>query len=145
MNAPEVHDATTEAPPPSRPGLKPETLSLVVPMMLFTSSLIMALAWIGHLRFKELPFYQALLACWLLVFPEYLLNILAVRIGIRVFTGAQMASFNLCSGVVCVALVSRFYLGETISPRAMLGFVLMVIAMLLISLKPDENKEDAWS
>lgn len=105
---------------------------LIVPAMLFLSSLIMAFAWLGHLRFEELPFVWATLACWLLVLPEYFLNILAIRIGHKIYTGAQMASFNLSSGVVCVALISRFFLGEHLSPRQLFGFGLMIIAMSLI-------------
>ena len=114
---------------------KQKHLKIVVPLMLFASSLIMALAWLGHLRFKEFPFAVAMLASWLLVLPEYFLNIYAIRKGIVVFTGAQMAAFNLSSGVICVALVSRFVLGEELTPRKLAGFGLMIVAMSLISLK----------
>lgn len=106
--------------------------SFIVPVMLFTSSLIMAFAWLGHLRFEELPFVWATLACWLLVLPEYFLNILAIRLGHKIYTGAQMAAFNLSSGVVCVALISRFFLNEHLSSRQLFGFGLMIIAMTLI-------------
>lgn len=95
----------------------------------------MALAWLGHLRFTEWPFAQAMLICWLLVLPEYILNISAIRMGYHIYSGAQMAAFNLCSGVVCVALVSAWVLGETLTPRKLLGFALMVIAMALISVR----------
>ena len=104
--------------------------------MLFTSSMIMALAWLGHLRFKELPFSTAIAVAWLIVLPEYILNIAAVRIGYGTYTGAHMAAFNLCSGVVCVAIVSRWVLDEPFTPRKLAGFALMLVAMLLISLKP---------
>ena len=109
--------------------------SLIVPVMLFASSLIMAFAWLGHLKFRRLPFIWATLCCWLLVLPEYLLNISAIRLGYRVYTGAQMAAFRLSSGVICVALVSRFLLGEDLSRRQLLGFGLMIVAMILISRK----------
>ena len=110
--------------------------TVVAPIMLFCSSLIMALAWIGHLKFENWPFWRAVFCCWLLVLPEYLLNISAIRLGYRSYTGAQMASFNLCTGVVAVAIVSRFYLGEELTQRDVLGFTLMVIAMALIGIKP---------
>jgi len=105
---------------------------LLVPLMLFTSSMLMALAWLGHLKFKHWPFAQALFACWLIVLPEYLMNISAIRIGYRYFSGAQMATFRLCSGVLCVALVSRFVLGEELSDRQLVGFGVMAVAMLLV-------------
>ncbi len=103
--------------------------------MLFASSMIMACAWLGHLKFSQLPFVWATLLCWLLVLPEYFLNILAIRLGHKIYTGAQMAAFRLCSGVICVALVSRLLLGEDLTPRKLFGFGLMIIAMALIARK----------
>ncbi len=44
-----------------------------------------------------------------------------------------VVSSNLCSGVVCVALVSRFFLGEALSVRQLVGFGLMVVAIVLIT------------
>ena len=104
----------------------------LVALMLFVSSLLMALAWLGHLQFKESPFLLALGMCWLLVLPEYALNIAALRLGAPVFSGSQMAAFRLCSGVVCVALVARFVLGEELRAQQVAGFALMIVAMALI-------------
>jgi uncharacterized protein (DUF486 family) len=106
---------------------------IVVPCMLSISSMFMALAWIGHLRFKELPFLYAFGACWLLVLPEYYLNVKALRLGYTLYSGAQMAAFRLCSGVVFVAIVARFVLDESLRPRQLAGFCVMVVAMLLIA------------
>lgn len=106
-----------------------------VPLMLFTASMFMALAWLGHLKLEYLPFTSALLLCWLLVLPEYFLNVTAIRLGYPCYTGAQMASFRLCFGVICVALVSRFFLGEPLSYRQLIGFGIMVVAMVLITVK----------
>jgi uncharacterized protein (DUF486 family) len=106
---------------------------IVVPLMLSAASLFMAFAWIGHLRFKELPFLYALGLCWLLVLPEYYLNVKAIRMGYRIYSGAQMAAFRLCSGVVFVALVARFVLNEELGGRQLLGFGVMFVAMLLIA------------
>jgi hypothetical protein len=77
-----------------------------------------------------------------LVLPEYFLNVSAMRLGYKVYSGAQMASFNLCSGVVCVALVSRFFLGETLSSQKLMGFGLMVVAMALITLKRKQPRRE---
>lgn len=107
-------------------------VEIVVPAMLLLSSVIMALAWLGHLRFREWSIGGALLASWVLVLPEYFLNVFATRLGHGVFTGAQMASLNLCTGVLCVALVSRFVLNETLTRRQLGGFALMAVAILLI-------------
>ncbi len=109
--------------------------------MLFVSSVIMALAWLGHLRFKELPFVTAILLAWLIVLPEYILNIAAIRLGYGTWTGGAMAAFNLSSGVVCVALVSRYVLDEPFTPRKLVGFGLMLIAMLLVADRPSKVSE----
>jgi len=103
-----------------------------VPAMLFLSSVIMALAWLGHLRFRRLRYGPALLGCWMLVLPEYFLNVYSTRLGHGFYTGAQMATFNLSTGVVCVALVSRFVLNERLSARQLWGFVLMVLGVVLV-------------
>ena len=121
--------------------LLPERYRLfLVPVLLFSSSAIMALAWLGHLKFKQLPFFWSILCCWLLVLPEYFINISAIRLGYNLYTGGQMAAFRLCSGVICVALVSRFLLGEVLNLQKLSGFGLMVVAMILIARK-SPNRE----
>ena len=105
----------------------------IVPLMLFASSAIMALAWLGHVRFRNrVSFLVAVIGSWVLVLPEYVLNIVAIRWGHEYYTGAAMASFNLCTGVLCVALVSRFVLGEPFTRRHLAGFVLMAIAVVMV-------------
>ena len=111
--------------------MKPQIF--LVPLMLFASSLVMAFAWLGHIRFRSKNFFLALLASWLLVLPEYILNVAAIRYGYGVYTGAEMASFNLCAGVLCVALVSRFFLRESIHRWQLLGFLLMACAIVLVT------------
>ncbi len=106
--------------------------TLLVPLMLMVSSMLMAFAWLGHIRFKKLPFYKALGASWLLVFPEYVLNVSAIRWGYGEFTGGEMAAMHLSFGVVCVALVSRYFLGEELGWRKLVGFGLMVFAVVLV-------------
>ena len=106
----------------------------------------MALAWLGHLNFKdEVDIVTATALAWMMVLPEYALNIKALRLGYGVYSGAQMAAFRLCSGVVWVALVSRYVLGETLTTKKLLGFGLMFVAMILIasSREAEEQKEVA--
>jgi uncharacterized protein (DUF486 family) len=106
----------------------------LVPLMLLASSVLMAFAWIGHIKFKNKSFFTALIVSWLLVFPEYLLNVSAIRWGIGTFQPSEMAAINLATGVVCIALVSKMYLGERLSFRKIIGFVLMIISMALVVL-----------
>lgn len=103
-----------------------------VPAMIFLSGAFMSVAWLGHLKIRHRSFWLALAMSWLIVLPEYLLNVSATRRGIGTFTGAQMASFHLCSGVVCVALVSRFLLGESLGIWQIVGFAFLAVGMALI-------------
>lgn len=106
---------------------------VLVPIMIATSGAFMASAWLAHLRFRDrIGFGVALVASWAIVLPEYALNVAATRYGFGTFTGAQMAAFHLCSGVVCVALVSRFVLGETWAMRHVAGFLLLAAGMWLL-------------
>lgn len=106
----------------------------LVPLMLFISSILMAFAWLGHVKFKHKSFFVALLFSWLLVLPEYLLNVSAIRWGIGVYQPSEMAAINLSTGVVCIALVSKLFLGERLSVRKVLGFILMGISVVLVVL-----------
>lgn len=113
----------------------------LIPIMLTASSAIMAMAWLGHLKYKEdLSFLMAALFAWLLVLPEYLLNVSAIRWGVGVYQPSEMAAMNLSTGVVFIALVSHFMLGEELTTQKYIGFGLMIIAMVLISeSKPSKN------
>lgn len=105
---------------------------VLVPAMIFLSGGFMAVAWLAHLRIRQYGFWPALGMSWAIVLPEYVLNVSATRYGYGTFTGAQMASFHLCSGVVCVALVSRYVLGESLGGRQFVGFGLLAVAMVLV-------------
>jgi len=103
-----------------------------VPLMLLTSSILMAFAWIGHIKYRKKSFWIALVFSWLLVLPEYLLNVSAIRWGVGTYAPSEMAAINLSTGVVCIALVSKLFLGEKLSPRKILGFILMIISVTLV-------------
>ncbi|HZL27037.1 MAG TPA: DMT family protein [Acidobacteriaceae bacterium] len=110
---------------------------ILVPVLMLVSSSLMATAWLGHLKFRNsIGFWMALGASWLLVLPEYVLNVAATRFGYGTYSGAQMASFHLAGGVVCVALVSHYLLGERLGLVQLLGFALLAVAMLLIMYRP---------
>ena len=105
---------------------------IVVPALIFLSGAFMAVAWLGHLRIREYGFWVALLMSWAIVLPEYVLNVAATRYGYGTFSGAQMGMFHLCSGVICVALVSRYVLGESLQSQQLLGMALVAAGMVLV-------------
>jgi uncharacterized protein len=109
---------------------------VAIPALMFLSSVLMALAWLGHLRFRdEIGFLIALGVSWLIVLPEYVLNTAATRYGYGTYSGAQMASFHLVFGVVCVAFVSHIVLGEVFTQMQLVGLVLMTVAIVLITFR----------
>ena len=105
-----------------------------VPLMLMASSLLMAFAWLGHIRYRHKRFLFVLLFSWFIVLPEYLLNISAIRWGIGTYQPSEMAAMNLSSGVVCVAIVAKLFLGEHLSRRQITGFFLMGLGVVLVVL-----------
>ena len=107
--------------------------AVVVPLMLILSSSMMAVAWLGHLRFRDKwGFFAALAASWLIVLPEYLLNVGATRMGHGTWSGAKMATIHLAGGVVFVALVSHYMLGEVLGTQQLVGFALLIVSIVLI-------------
>ena len=105
-----------------------------VPLMLFASSLLMAFAWLGHIRFRHKGFFFALVVSWFIVLPEYLLNISAIRWGVGSYQPSEMAAMNLSSGVVCVAIVAKVFLGEHLNHRQIGGFFLMGLGVFMVVL-----------
>ncbi|MCL4233584.1 MAG: DMT family protein [Deltaproteobacteria bacterium] len=106
--------------------------TIAVPIMIFLSGAFMATAWLGHLRIRERGFLVALALSWLIVLPEYVLNVLATRLGYGTYSGAQMAAFHLFSGVICVVLVSKFLLRETLHYHQYIGMGLLALGMVLV-------------
>ena len=54
-----------------------------------------------------------------------------------------MAAFRLCAGVVWVALVSRYVLGEALTSRKLIGFGVMMVAMILVGSKRPSGVDEA--
>jgi uncharacterized protein (DUF486 family) len=105
---------------------------LLVPLMIGLSGGFMALAWLGHLRIREYGFWIALALSWAIVLPEYVLNVFATRYGYGLYTGAQMGAIHLCSGVICVAIVSRFVLGESLRNHQLVGLLLLICGIVFV-------------
>ena len=50
-------------------------------LLLLGSNVFMTFAWYGHLRFREVPLWQAIGVSWLIALFEYCLQVPANRIG----------------------------------------------------------------
>ena len=104
----------------------------LVPVLILLASGLMAMAWMVHLRYRHWTFRKALLVSWLLVLPEYVLNVWATRLGHSYYTGAEMAALHLSGGVIFVALLAHFLLDEALTRRQVAGFALMSVAIVIV-------------
>ena len=86
-------------------------------LLLLASNVFMTMAWYGHLRFRELPLWQAIAFSWGIAFFEYCLQVPANRIG---FQQAQFSvgQLKIMQEVITLAVFlpfSVYYLKE--APR----------------------------
>jgi hypothetical protein len=83
--------------------------------LLVASNTFMTFAWYGHLKFKSVPLWQAVLASWGIAFFEYCLMVPANRLGYGQFTGYQLKILQEVITLAVFAVFAFFYLGE--APR----------------------------
>jgi hypothetical protein len=100
--------------------------------LLTISNIFMTLAWYGHLKFKDVPLWQAILVSWLIASVEYCFQVPANRIGHYEFTAAQLKTIQEVITLVVFCVFSVLYLKEPLKWNYLAGFGLMVGAVFLI-------------
>jgi len=101
-------------------------------LLLFASNVFMTFAWYGHLRFKAVPLWWAVLISWGIAFFEYCLQVPANRMGHGTYSAAQLKTIQEIVTLVVFVGFSYWYLGEAVSARQLAGFALIVVAGFLI-------------
>ena len=101
-------------------------------LLLLASNIFMTFAWYGHLRFKAVPLWLAVLISWGIAFFEYCLQVPANRMGHGVYSAAQLKTIQEIVTLAVFVVFSIFYLGEAVSARQLAGFALIVVAGFLI-------------
>lgn len=105
----------------------------VIPViLLICSNVFMTFAWYGHLKFKSTALWVVILASWGIAFFEYCLQVPANRIGHEYYSAAQLKGLQEIITLSVFALFSIYYLGENLRWNHIAGFVLLVIAGILI-------------
>jgi uncharacterized protein len=102
---------------------------LLTIILLFFSNLFMTAAWYGHLRFRELPIWQAVLISWGLAFFEYCLQVPANRLGYGTFSAYQL---KIIQEVITLAVFIGFaaiFLNEPLNLRFATAFALILLAV----------------
>ncbi len=99
--------------------------------LLLLSNLFMTAAWYGHLRFRALATWVAVLASWGIAFFEYTLQVPANRIGHRVLSAYQLKVMQEAITLVVFVGFSWLWLGERLTARYALSFALIFAAVLV--------------
>jgi uncharacterized protein (DUF486 family) len=97
-------------------------------LLLLASNLFMTAAWYGHLRFRGLPLWQAILISWGLAFFEYCLQVPANRFGYSTFSAYQLKIIQECITLVVFVGFAMFWLREPPRWNYLVAFALILCA-----------------
>ncbi len=100
-------------------------------LLLIASNAFMTIAWYGHLRFKSVPLWSAILVSWLIALPEYAFQVPANRIGYGQFSATQLKIIQEAISVTAFVIFGYFYLKESITWRTGAAFLLILAAVAL--------------
>jgi hypothetical protein len=98
-------------------------------LLLVASNVFMTAAWYGHLKFKHVPLWQAILVSWLIAFVEYCLQVPANRWGHGQFSATQLKIMQEVITLVVFTGFSVWYLGESPRWNHVVAFALIVAAV----------------
>ena len=97
--------------------------------LLLLSNVFMTTAWYGHLKLRTLPMWAAIVGSWGIALAEYALQVPANRIGYRVLTAYQLKIMQEAIALVVFAVFAWTALGEKMSVRYLISFVLLFAAV----------------
>ncbi len=101
-------------------------------LLLLVSNIFMTIAWYGHLKYKQAPLFLVILASWLIAFFEYCFQVPANRIGHGEFSAAQLKTIQEVITLLVFSVFSVVYLKEALRWNHVVGFLLIVLAVLFI-------------
>jgi len=100
--------------------------------LLTVSNVFMTFAWYGHLKFKGAAMWKVVLVSWLIAFLEYSFQVPANRIGHYSFSAAQLKTIQEAITLIVFCVFSVTYLGEAVKWNHILGFLMILGAVILI-------------
>jgi len=106
--------------------------TLYVILLLIGSNTFMTVAWYGHLKFRQVALWTAILASWLIALPEYALQVPANRFGYGEYSATQLKVMQEVISLSVFAVFAFFYLKEAPTWRTGLAFLLIVAAVMLV-------------
>ena len=112
-------------------------------LLLIASNLFMTVAWYGHLKFKGVPYWQAILVSWGIAFFEYCLQVPANRLGDGQFDKFQLKIIQEVISIVLFVGFAMFYFKVTPRWNHLVSFGLILVAVYFAFLPrpvaPGEN------
>lgn len=101
-------------------------------LLLTISNIFMTFAWYGHLKHRQAPLWEVILASWGIAFFEYCFQVPANRIGSYEFTTAQLKIIQEVITLIVFSVFSVFYLKEQLKWNYAVGFLCMVFAVFFV-------------
>lgn len=101
-------------------------------LLLLASNVFMTFAWYGHLRFKGMSLWKAILISWLIALPEYALQVPGNRFGYGQFTAAQLKMMQEVITLTVFCVFSVLYLKEPLKWNYLVGFAMILGAVFFV-------------
>lgn len=101
-------------------------------LLLTASNVFMTFAWYGHLRYTQVPLWQAILASWGIAFFEYCLMVPANRWGYGDFSLVQLKTLQEVITLVVFSVFAVLFIGEAIRWNHLAAFACLVAAVYLV-------------
>ena len=110
--------------------------SVPVPLLtiglLLASNLFMTIAGYGHLKYPNHSLLLVILISWGIAFFEYCLQVPANRYGYGYFNATELKTIQEVASLSVFMLFSTLYLGEPFKWNYLVGFALIVLAVVVI-------------
>ncbi len=98
-------------------------------LLLVLSNIFMTFAWYGHLKYRQVPLWQAILASWGIAFFEYCLQVPANRYGAEIFSPFQLKILQEVITLVVFVVFAIWYLGEQMKWNYIVSFLFIIGAV----------------
>jgi uncharacterized protein (DUF486 family) len=100
--------------------------------MLLVSNIFMNFAWYGHLKYKEIALWKAVLISWGIAFFEYSLTVPANRIGSGVFTLFQLKIMQEVITIIVFVAIAVLYFQEKLKWNYLAGMACIILAIVFV-------------
>ena len=101
-------------------------------LLLTVSNVFMTIAWYGHLKYKKSPLILAILVSWGIAFVEYCFQVPANRIGHTQYSAAQLKTIQEVITLIVFCVFSVLYLKEPLKWNYLVGFLMIIGAVVFI-------------